>query len=360
MNRYQSRWWTMMQSCRQGLKEKPGLAWPGMAAIPLVSIAALLLLPGLAACNNKSAGPVPVVTPAGDHGKPDSAKQVDSRSAYDKMVLAEDKLVGYWTLSGAGATEPDLTSHHNTGTYEGNGRSQTQMPNGDKTALFDGATNLLTVPSSGLYSIPTKHELTWEVWVQPTTLNFPNHTHPKKPTDHYVEIMGKCERFSPTCEWESRMYVNCDPKKPLCDPTKPCDLSQRPSRMSAYAFKLVAGKGSGAHWQPDCGLIQPGEWLHIVGEYTTLSQPGDCLNAKKFPGSINIWVNGVKWARKSNYQTGCMSQYRVKPQIPPTTSTTKPSPLNIGTMARDGWFKGGIGKVAIYDRLLDGPTITAH
>ena len=36
------------------------------------------------------------------------------------------------------------------------------------------------------------------------------------------------------------------------------------------------------------------------------------------------------------------------------------SPLNIGTMARDGWFPGAIGKVAIYDYLLTAAQITAH
>jgi hypothetical protein len=48
-----------------------------------------------------------------------------------------------------------------------------------------------------------------------------------------------------------------------------------------------------------------------------------------------------------------MSQYNVVPQA-------LSSPLNIGTMAMDGWFPGAIGKVAIYDYLLSPAQISAH
>jgi hypothetical protein len=64
-------------------------------------------------------------------------------------------------------------------------------------------------------------------------------------------------------------------------------------------------------------------------------------------GTFGIWVNGVEWNHASHGQTGCMSQYNVVP-------TAGSSPLNIGTMAMDGWFPGPIGKVAIYDHLHSG------
>jgi hypothetical protein len=56
-------------------------------------------------------------------------------------------------------------------------------------------------------------------------------------------------------------------------------------------------------------------------------------------------VNGVKWNQFFHGQTGCMSQFQVNPQA-------NNSPLNIGTMAKDSWFQGAIGKVAIYNYLL--------
>ncbi len=52
-------------------------------------------------------------------------------------------------------------------------------------------------------------------------------------------------------------------------------------------------------------------------------------------------------------RTGCMSQYQVVPEA-------NDSPVNVGTMARDAWFEGAIGKLAIYDRLLTQAQITAH
>ena len=72
-----------------------------------------------------------------------------------------------------------------------------------------------------------------------------------------------------------------------------------------------------------------------------------------YPGMIDIWVNGVRWAHSSHGQTGCMSQYNVIP-------AANNSPLNIGTMSMDAWFPGAIGKVAIYDKLLTSAQVTAH
>ena len=91
----------------------------------------------------------------------------------------------------------------------------------------------------------------------------------------------------------------------------------------------------------------------MVGEYTTLTAPSDCQNTSTYPGSINVWVNGVEWDHSQHGQTGCMSQYNV---IPAANS----SPLNIGTMAQDTWFPGAVGKVAVYNKLLTQAQINAH
>src|SRR5262249_8697661 len=95
----------------------------------------------------------------------------------------------------------------------------------------------------------------------------------------------------------------------------------------------------------------PNNWLHVVGEYQTQTTPSQCSSA--YPGTIDIWVNGVKWSFASHAPTGCMSQYHIIPKA----ST---SPLNIGTMALDTWFKGAVGKVAVYNYLLSQSQITAH
>ena len=252
---------------------------------------------------------------------------------YDQTVLC-DAPVAYWAMKGTASTEPDLVAS-NTGTYKGAAPTAATLPNGDAAAHFNGSTGYLTIPSSAAFSLPTTHNLTWEGWINADTLQFPNAS-----SDGYIDWMGKCADYAPTCEWEARMYSTTTSES-------------RPNRMSAYIFNSSAGLGSAADWQPVASLIKASTWYHVVGEYTTLSQPSDCTGTTTYPGSINVWVNGVEWDHAQHGQTGCMSQYNVVP-------TANGSPLNIGTMAGDTWFPGAIGKVAIYDKLLTQAQITAH
>lgn len=175
----------------------------------------------------------------------------------------------------------------------------------------------------------------WEAWIQPWVLQFPNDG-----GAGYVDWMGKCADYSPTCEWEARMYSTANPEK-------------RCNRISAYVFNLSAGLGSAADFQPTCDLIQSKAWYHVVGAYTISNQPSTCANASSYPGSIEIWVNGVKWNQSRHGQTGCMSQYSVTPKA-------GNSPVNIGTMAGDGWFPGSVAKVAFYDYPLSQAQVERH
>jgi hypothetical protein len=253
---------------------------------------------------------------------------------YDETVLG-DRPVGYWTLAGGAAAEPDLSGHGHAGTYQGGTPAAATLPNGDRASDFDGATQLLTIPSSSSFSIPTTGNLTWEGWIRPDVLQFP-----KDAGKGYVEWMGKCAGHSPTCEWKARFYSTTN-------------SAGRCNRLSAYVFNPSGGEGSGADFQPDCGLFQPAHWYHVVGEYTTLSQPTACKNTAAFPGSINIWVNGVPWNQARHGQSGCMSQFSVVPKA-------NGSAFNIGTVDENTWFPGAVGKVALYDYLLSQAQITAH
>lgn len=257
-----------------------------------------------------------------------------SSNSYDQVVLCE-KPVGYWAMSlSSGTQEADLSGKGSAGTYKGPTPTLVALPNGDQAANFNGASNYLTIPSKAAFSIPTTGNLTWEAWIRPSILQFPNDS------GGYVDWMGKCADYSPTCEWEARMY-NTDNSQDRCN------------RLSAYVFNPSAGLGSGADFQPTCGLFQANTWLHVVGEYTILSQPSDCQSAASYPGAINIWVNGVPWNHSKHGQTGCFSQYQVVPKA-------NNSPVNVGTMAGDAWFQGAIGKLAIYDFLLSQAQITNH
>jgi hypothetical protein len=254
-------------------------------------------------------------------------------ASYDQTILA-DGPVAYWAMNKLSASEPDLTGNNHAGTYHNGATTAATMPNGDAAADFNGSNQYVSVSSSAAFSIPTTGNLAFEAWIRPDVLQFPNDN------NGYVDWMGKCQSYSPTCEWEARMYSTTNSE-------------MRCNRMSAYVFNPTAGLGSAADWQPTCGSIQAGAWYHIVGEYTTLTQPSDCQMATQYPGMIDIWVNGVRWNHSSHGQTGCMSQYSIVP-------AANSSPLNIGTMAMDAWFPGAIGKVAIYDKVLTAAQVTAH
>ncbi len=252
-------------------------------------------------------------------------------SRYDQTILS-DLPVALWDVAAIQVNEPDISGHGNTGTFKTYQASTVlpgpaAMPNGDQAADFNGVNQYLMVPSNASFSIPTTSSLTWEAWIRPDVLNFPNSSN-----YGYIDFMGKCA--------ECRMY-NAANSQDRCD------------RLSAYVFNPSAGEGSGADWQPACGLVQAGQWLHVVAEYTTLGQPIACPNASTFPGSINIWVNGLKWDQAVHGATGCMGQYGVIP-------AANTSPLNIGTMAYDVWFQGAVGKVAIYNYLLSQAQINRH
>jgi hypothetical protein len=253
--------------------------------------------------------------------------------SYDQTVLC-DEPVAYLAMGALTGSEPDLTGNGHTGSYKGGSPQAATLPNGDQAADFNGSSQYLTIPSHAAFSIPTTGNLTWEAWIRPDVLQFPNDS------NGYVDWMGKCADYSPTCEWEARMYSTTNSEN-------------RCNRISAYVFNPSAGLGSAADWQPTCGLIQAGQWYHVVGEYTLGSAPSDCASTSSYPGSIEIWVNGVKWNHASHGQTGCMSQYSVVPKA-------NTSPVNIGTMAGDAWFPGAIGKVAFYGRLLSQATVSAH
>lgn len=272
-----------------------------------------------------------VTTPSPSPTPSPSSSPVAGGSGYDSLILG-DKPVAYWGMTNPAGTETDLSGHGHAGTYKGGIPTATTLLNGDKAADFNGSGEYLTVPSSAAFSIPTTHQLTWEGWIRPDTLQFPS------ATTGYADWMGKCQNYSPTCEWEARMY-------------SATNSQNRCSRISAYVFNPGAGLGSAADWQPQCNLLQAEQWLHVVGEYQTLTTPSACNPA--YPGTINIWVNGVKQNASYHYPTGCMSQYSIVP-------TAGSSPLNIGTMAMEYWFKGAIGKVAVYNYLLSQDQINSH
>ena len=256
-------------------------------------------------------------------------------SSYDRAVLA-DHPKAFWAMSESGNGEIDLTGHGHGGEYVGGTPARVGMPNGEVAVDFNGSTEYLRVPSSPAFSIPTTGQLTWEGWIRPDVLQWTAKS--DREGYGYVDWMGKCEVYAPNCEWEARMYDSAN-------------TQGRCNRVSAYAFNPSAGLGSAADWQPACGLFAAGEWLYVVGEYQTVSTPAPCQTS--YPGTIDIWGNGVPWSFSAHQPTGCMSQHEITPQV-------GSSPLDIGTMATDTFFPGAVGKVALYDYSLPLSAISAH
>jgi hypothetical protein len=262
-----------------------------------------------------------------------SATQAVATTNYDTTVLAAKPALYLAMSTPSSRVERDLTGNGHSGTYQGGTPTLIAMPNGDKAAHFNGGGQYLSVPSDPTLSISHVGQLTWEGWVRADTLTFPNTT-----SSGYVDWMGKCENYSPNCEWEARFYST--------DTTE-----NRPSRFSAYVFNSTAGLGSGADWQPSSGQLSADQWIYVVAEYQTNSTPSACPSGTS--GTISIWVDAVQQSFADHAPTGCMSQYQVTPQA-------GDSPLDIGTMALDSWFPGAIGKVAVYDRLLSQSEIDSH
>jgi hypothetical protein len=256
----------------------------------------------------------------------------DGASGYDSAILA-DHPVAFWDMSGSG-TEPDMSGGGHIGSYLGGAPTSATLPNGDLAADFNGSSEYMEVPSSPAFSIPTTRDLTFEGWIRPDVLQWSPLSDPLD--SGYVNWLGKCSNYAPSCEWEARMYSSGNAQG-RCD------------RISAYALNLDPTYGAGADWQPNCNLLQAGQWLYVVGECQTLTTPTACNS--QYPGTINIWVNGIEWS--ADYPYGCMSAYAITPQAADST-------LRIGAVQLNRFFPGAIGKVAIYDTLLTQAQITAH
>ena len=255
-------------------------------------------------------------------------------SHYDSVVLAAHPSA-FWDMRATASIEPDVSGGGHVGTYRGRSPGRARLPDGETAARFNHPGERLTVRSSSAFSIPRAGRLSFEGWIRPATLTWSPKSDPYG--YGYVDWMGKCQHYLSTCEWEARMYSSVTAEG-RCD------------RISAYVFNSGGGLGSGADWQPACGMLRGSQWLYVVGEYQTLYTPSDCNTSS--PGTINIWVNGVQWNQSYHSPTGCMSQLNVTPKA-------LSSPLDIGTMAMDTWFAGAIGKVAIYDHLLTQAQINA-
>jgi len=245
-------------------------------------------------------------------------------SSYDTTVL-NDRPVLFLPMDaqhGVGV-ERDLVHNGRNGKYlpEGNNTVKTRMPNGDLATVFDGGTQYLEVASAADLSIPRNGALTLEAWIRPDTLDFP-----AEEGDGYVYWAGKGE--SGEYEYAGRMYSYTNSATP-----------SRPNRISGYVFNLGGGLGSGSYFQD---TTKRGEWIHVA-----LVVDNRILSGNPSSGTVSIFKNGI--LRK----TTPLSQFNVHPE-------PGQAPLRIATRDLHSFFKGAIGKFALYAYALSEAQLKAH
>lgn len=168
----------------------------------------------------------------------------------------------------------------------------------------------IEIPDSDIFSIATTGALTVSAWISPDSLDF------EKTDGDYVHWMGKGE--SQAHEWALRMYNF---------------HSERPNRISSYAFNLSGGLGAGSYVQED---IVPGEWIHIVARYDMESN------------TITIFKNGERKDQDSLFD----DTYKVIPE-------NGNAPVRIGTRSLWSFFRGKIDDVRFYKRAISDEEVLA-
>ena len=189
--------------------------------------------------------------------------------------------------------------------------------NANSAAVFSGDSNVyMEIPDHDAFSINTAGALTISVWVCPKVLTFRN-----AESSGYVHWMGKGVPHQH--EWVLRMY------------NKELTASQenRPNRMSAYAFNLEGGLGSGSYVQE---TLTEGEWMHIVARYDIAAN------------TITLFKNGEQKDQDALYD----ETYGVQVQ-------NGTAPVRLGTRSLWSFFEGSIDDLRFYSRALTDEEIIA-
>jgi hypothetical protein len=239
----------------------------------------------------------------------------DALSNYDRTVLTYSP-VAYWALDPS--IPYDYSGHNLTGVFN-NSPSATILPNGDTVSVFNGINQYFTIGENNYLEIIRTGILTIEAWMRPDTLQFDNWE-----GTGYVYWMGK--GYNNEQSWAARMY-NYN------------NTEGRPNRISGYAFNLTGGLGAGSYFQDNVTI---GEWILYTLTINTVNV------SSTFPtGYTKIFKNGI--VRGQNSLIG----YNVIPQ-------NGTAPMRIGTRQLQSFFKGAIGKVAVYGYELNSTQLQIH
>jgi len=247
-------------------------------------------------------------------------------STYDSLVLSQKPVMFLSMDTPSSGSQRDATGHGHTGTYfpSASKPGLVRMPNGDAVAVFNGRTQYLEVPDSTALSVPKTGVLTISAWIRPDTLQFP-----AQEGTGYVNYLGKSEYAHVNqCEYELRMYSKTNFENPV-----------RPNRLSAYAFNLPGGLGSGSYVQDPMSV---GGWIMVTEVINTRVKTPTAPT-----GYVTIFKNGV--LRK----TVALNQFNVTP-------AHGTAPFRVGSVELHSYFMGAIGKVAAFDYELSPAQVAAQ
>ncbi|MEJ7693271.1 LamG-like jellyroll fold domain-containing protein [Daejeonella sp.] len=236
-------------------------------------------------------------------------------STYDDLVLSHNPS-GYWMLTKG--YQSDASGHNLTGAYFGDGRGQATLPNGETASIFNGINNYFQIPDNNLLEVTNTGILTIEAWMRPDVLNYPD-----TEGDGYVHWMGKGTASNHL--WVARMYNANSP--------------DRPQRISGYCFNLSGGLGAGSYFQDATSV---GTWIHYTLVINTVN------TSSTYPtGYTRVYKNGVL------RDTDSLEGY----SIIPGNGT---APMRVATRDLNSFFKGAIGKVAVYGYEVSAATLLSH
>ena len=249
-----------------------------------------------------------------------AGKTAAPRASYNAVVL-DDKPSAFWTMGHPGTgNENDASGHGHGGRFFGHPKPAT-LPNGETATAFNGSSQYMQVKDHSALSPATTGVLTIEAWMRPDTLRFAH-----REGTGYVHWMGKGEPNNH--EYAARMYSSGNSEN-------------RANRISGYLFNASGGKGAGSYFQEE---VRPGQWIHYVLVINANAK------SQKYPhGYTKIYRNGVL-ANQNDLN------YRGTPVSPDRGN----APFRVATRDFNSFFKGAIGKVAIYSKELPAKRIAVH
>jgi hypothetical protein len=281
----------------------------------------------LAACkrNNELAANMPKETGAIPIVKTNTSLNA-SLSPYDNLVLA-DQPIAFWNDSAL----HDITGYSHNGAAMNN-PATTALPNGDRSLVFNGITQYAEITDAPDLSVPASGILTLEAWLRPDVLDFP-----AMEGTGYVNWMGKGEPGQH--EYTCRIYGQ--------NPTGN-DIG-RGNRMAGNAYNLNGDAAAGSYYQPSAAApLAAGEWLHyvfIINKAVTSTQ---------YPnGYTKLYVS-----RKNS--DGSLVSFKDQDALNVNALTGGAAPFRIGTRNLNSFFKGAIGKIAVYNYEPDSTHLLAH